>query len=161
MGQIKNIKLHIVTDIKKVDMLFTNALRRLPNLTPVRHASQYGQKWKRGEMNALKGARIIKDPAIERWNHLRENSAPHFKLTWTSARSMFVWVVAIPYAIYCSSYVAFDVCEETRRPTMAEMDAHMKEHGIVDPLPPRKRGVAVPDILPPGNAPFANYKILD
>lgn len=76
--------------------------------------------------------------------------APHFKLTWKTAGQTLVWFIGIPLAIHNLRY-APDWCDPdgTLKPSLADMDRDFEENGVVDPLPPKKKGVHVPDRLPP------------
>lgn len=84
---------------------------------------------------------LIKDPAIERWNHMRENTYPHFKFTKTTLGQLFFWVGVIPGATYylIKEEVANRIEKETGVRPRYFPDAEMSSRRP-DPLPPRKEG---------------------
>lgn len=43
---------------------------------------------------------LIKDPAIERWNSMRETTTYNFKWTPRTSSELFLWVIVVPGTLY-------------------------------------------------------------
>ncbi|KAI8831171.1 hypothetical protein BJ741DRAFT_617633 [Chytriomyces cf. hyalinus JEL632] len=49
------------------------------------------------------GPYILHDPAIEKWFHMQENTAKHFKLTKRTSKHVFWFLFAFPAFVYAGT----------------------------------------------------------
>merc|ERR1711962_451933 len=85
MGQIKNIKLHIVTDIKRVDPLANNQ-NDYPKEKPCRHLREPLQRWSNGRSQGLQSPKAQRTGESEKPGSNQSHAVA--QISWLRARKL-------------------------------------------------------------------------